>query len=122
MKFYKCPICGNIIYVVEGKITPVRCCGREMEELIPNTTEAAFEKHLPVYQKEEDKIKVTVGEVEHPMTSDHYITFIAQVADNKINMIKLTANDKPTAVFPYIKDSKLYEYCNLHGLWVSKVE
>lgn len=122
MKFYKCPICGNIIYIVEGNDKLVKCCGQPLEELIPNTIDAATEKHVPACKKEGENLVVTVGEVEHPMTSDHYIMFIAQVSGENINIKKLTPNDLPTATFPYIEKSTIYAYCNLHGLWSSEVE
>lgn len=122
MKFYKCPICGNIIYVVEGNEKLVKCCGQSLEELIPNTVDAATEKHVPVCKIEGEKLTVTVGEVEHPMTSEHYIMFIAQVAGGTVNIVKLNPSDKPTATFPYIENATIYAYCNLHGLWSSEVE
>ena len=49
MKFYKCSHCGNIVAFVENKGVPVMCCGQKMDELVPNTTDAAGEKHVPVY-------------------------------------------------------------------------
>lgn len=122
MKFYKCPVCGNICYLMEGNIDNIRCCGTKMEELIANKTEASLEKHVPVYEKVGNNIEVKVGEVEHPMTTEHYIMFIAQVFENKVNIVKLTPQDKPKATFDYIKGAKIYEYCNIHGLWVKDVE
>ncbi|MDD6224548.1 MAG: desulfoferrodoxin, partial [bacterium] len=68
MKFYKCPVCGNIITVIEGDIDRIKCCEAEMEELKANITEAVTEKHIPVYEIKEDEITVKIGEVEHPMT------------------------------------------------------
>ena len=120
MKFYRCPICGNIITVLEGEIIPVRCCGKELEELIPNTKEAAFEKHIPVCKKVGDKLEVTVGEIEHPMQEEHYILFIAQVTDKNVSIVKLQPDQQPKAVFPYKENAKIYAYCNLHGLWVKE--
>lgn len=122
MKFYKCPICGNICYLIDGNINLVKCCGKEMEELIPNTVDASTEKHVPVYSIDKEDIKVTVGEIEHPMLDEHHIMFIAMVFDNNINIVKLNSKDKPEATFKYIKGSKIYEYCNLHGLWVNEVK
>ena len=122
MKFYKCPICGNIIYVVEGNEKLIKCCGSPLEELIPNTVDATIEKHVPTCKVEGDKLIVTVGEVEHPMTNEHYIMFIAQVAGENINIIKLKPNDLPTATFPYIENATIYAYCNLHSLWSTKVK
>lgn len=117
MKFYRCPICGNIITIVEGEEKHVRCCGKELEELIPNTQEAATEKHIPVCEKIGDTMKVTVGEVGHPMQEEHYIMFIAQVSAREVSIVKLQPQDKPEATFAYKKNAKIYAYCNLHGLW-----
>ncbi|MTL82835.1 desulfoferrodoxin, partial [Turicibacter sanguinis] len=47
MKFYICPTCGNVIELIEDHKVPVMCCGKKMEELVPNSTEAAVEKHMP---------------------------------------------------------------------------
>lgn len=118
MKFYRCKKCGNII---TSKDTPI-CCEEEMEELVPNTVDAALEKHVPVYTINNNKIDITVGEIEHPMLDNHYITFIAQISNNEVNMVKLNPGDKPCATFDYIENSKIYEYCNLHGLWVTDIK
>ena len=56
---------------------------------VENTTDAATEKHVPVYEKVEDEIVVKVGEVEHPMEKEHYIMWIAQVTENRVNKVKL---------------------------------
>ena len=47
-KFYICSHCGNIIAFVKDKGVPVICCGEKMKEIIPGTTDAAVEKHVPV--------------------------------------------------------------------------
>ena len=122
MKFYRCPICGNIITVIEENEKRVSCCGKTLEELKSGTTTASVKKHVPVYKREDDKIIVTVGEVEHPMTEDHYIMFVALVNNQNINIVKLNSSDKPEAIFPYLKGSQIYAYCNLHGLWMNEVE
>lgn len=121
MKFYRCPVCGNIIAIIDGNEKNVSCCGNKLEELTAGTTDASLEKHVPIYEKENDNIIVKVGEVEHPMTEEHYIMFIALVSDDKVSIVRLGPTDKPEAVFKYIKGSKIYEYCNLHGLWVKEV-
>ena len=48
MKFYRCDHCGNIITFVHSAGVPVMCCGQKMTELVPGTTDAAVEKHVPV--------------------------------------------------------------------------
>ena len=65
-----------MITFVENKGVPVMCCGQKMTEMVANTTDAAQEKHVPVVEKDGDKVKVTVGSVEHPMAEEHYIEWI----------------------------------------------
>lgn len=48
-RFFICPKCGNIVAFVKNSGAPVSCCGGEMQELLPGTTEAATEKHIPVF-------------------------------------------------------------------------
>lgn len=122
IKYYKCPICGNVIEVLNGDINRIRCCGKEMELLLAGTTDAATEKHIPVYEIDNNEIIVKVGEVIHPMEEDHYITWVSLVSDNEIVRINLNPGDEPIVKLPYIKDSIIYEYCNLHGLWKNDVK
>ena len=62
-KFYKCRQCGQIAAIVEKKPCPVKCCGEAMEEIVPNTVDAAKEKHVPAVTVEGNIIKVGVGYV-----------------------------------------------------------
>ena len=120
MKFYRCPICGKIIAIVNDRNVPTICCGQPMEELVPNTQDGAREKHLPVVEVEGNKVRVTVGEVEHPMLDAHYIEWIA-IKTNLGNQRKvLKPGDKPVAEFALLPGEKVefaLEYCNLHGLY-----
>ena len=50
-RFYECPICGNIVGLIEGDMQHITCCGKEMEEMIANTTDAATEKHIKKNKK-----------------------------------------------------------------------
>ena len=100
----------------------MRCCGKEMELMEANSTDAATEKHVPVYKRVEDEIAVKVGEVEHPMEKDHYIMWIAQVSDNQTTRIRLYPEQSTEVRFKYIPESILYAYCNKHGLWKSEVK
>jgi superoxide reductase len=118
VKFYRCNHCGNIVAVIEdGKVTPM-CCGEKMELLAPNTVDAAQEKHVPVVSENGDLVEVTVGSVEHPMTEEHLIQFIAYADDDKLVVKHLKAGDAPKATF-HKGDAlgSVYAYCNLHGLW-----
>ena len=76
MKFYVCNHCGNIIAYVKSSGVPVVCCGDVMKELVPNTTDAAVEKHVPVIHTDGQKVTVTVGSAKHPMLEEHYIEWI----------------------------------------------
>lgn len=122
VRFYKCNICGNIIGLINGDMKHMACCGKEMEELTPNTVDAAVEKHVPVCAKVGDMLEVKVGEVEHPMQDDHYIMWIAQVSDKQTTRVRLLPGEKPECKFQYIPNSLVYAYCDKHGLWVSEVE
>ena len=66
-KFYICKHCGNIIAKVKDAGVPVVCCGEPMSEIVPGTTDAAVEKHVPVWTVENGIVHVKVGSVEHPM-------------------------------------------------------
>ena len=77
MKFYICKTCGKIIAIVKETAVPTMCCGQKMEEIVPGTTDAAVEKHVPVFEIKDQKVFVTVGEVTHPMIPEHYIEWIA---------------------------------------------
>ena len=76
LKFYKCAHCGQIVLKVKETAVPVVCCGQPMQQLLPNTTDAANEKHVPVVSVNGNVVKVVVGEVEHPMLDVHYIEWI----------------------------------------------
>lgn len=120
MKFYKCPICGKIVAMVEERPAPTMCCGRPMEEIIPNTQDGAHEKHIPVCEVKDSILYVKVGEVEHPMLENHYIQWIA-VQTNFGNQRKvLKPGEKPVAEFALLPGEEVIavlEYCNLHGLY-----
>ena len=122
VKFYVCPICGNVIGLIDGDIKHMRCCGQEMKEMKANEQEGATEKHIPVYEKVEDEIAVRVGSVEHPMEKDHYIMWIAQVTENQTTRIRLYPEQSTLVRFKYIPGATLYAYCNKHGLWKAEVE
>lgn len=119
MKFYICEHCKNIVTYVENKGVPVMCCGQKMTELVANTTDAAQEKHVPVVEQDGDKVIVTVGSAEHPMTEEHHIAWIALETKKGSQIKYLDPAGAPKAEFSLADDElvAVYEYCNLHGLW-----
>ena len=50
MKVYKCNQCGNVVSMISASGVPVMCCGKKMEEMVPNTVDASTEKHEPVVE------------------------------------------------------------------------
>lgn len=124
MEFYICKHCGNIIAYLNKSGVKVHCCGEEMQKIEPNTVEAAHEKHIPVIERNANKVTVKISTVEHPMIPAHYIQWIALETKQGNQRKILSPNDKPQAEFYIAEDDEVigaYEYCNLHGLWSSKV-
>ncbi len=117
MKICKCKNCGNVIEMLDDNGGMILCCGEEMERLIPEASDGAREKHVPVITKDDDEIIVSVGSVKHPMDDDHYINWIALETDNNVIRTTLVPGGEPEARFPYIKGSIVYAYCDKHGLW-----
>ncbi len=120
VKFYKCKHCGQIVAIVKKTGVPVVCCGEAMEELVPGTSDGAYEKHVPVYTVEDGKVAVQVGSVAHPMLEAHYIEWIAVQTENGIQRKVLKPGEEPKACFALCEGESVvavYEYCNLHGLW-----
>ena len=121
-KFFKCPVCGQIIAKVKETPVPVMCCGMPMQELVAGTTDAAVEKHVPEYVVENGVVKVSVGAVEHPMSPDHYIEWISLQTKKGNQRKALEPSDKPYVEFLIDGEDEVenvYAYCNLHGLWKS---
>ncbi len=122
MKFYKCKHCGNIIFKIEDKNVPVLCCGEPLQEIIPASIDAALEKHLPKVNIEGETVTVDVGEVEHPMTEEHSIKWICLELENGFMIQYLKVEDTPRVTFQINQKIKsVYSYCNLHGLWQTKI-
>lgn len=123
MKFLKCKICGKIVAVVNERQVPTICCGQPMEEMVPNTSDGAVEKHVPVFEVEGNIVHVKVGSVDHPMLDNHYIEWIA-IQTNLGNQRKvLKPGEKPEAEFALLPGEKVLavlEHCNLHGLFATK--
>lgn len=93
-------------------------------ELKANSVDAALEKHVPDVKIEGSKVDVTIGSVIHPMTEAHHIAFVILVTDKAIMRHDFNYTDEPKFVFTLgenEKPLKVYEYCNLHGLWVKEL-
>lgn len=117
MVIYRCEECGNIVALIKDGGGRLVCCGKPMVKLIANTTDASKEKHVPAVSKENGKVKVTIGSAPHPMLPEHYIEWIALVADGKMQFEFLKPGMEPEAEFGEAAAGTIYEHCNIHGLW-----
>jgi len=112
MKFYKLE---NQIVISDKSLTVG-------EELSANTSDGAFEKHVPVIEVNGDVVTVRVGSVEHPSLPAHYIGWILLETEQGFQIHYLKPGMKPEATFKLTeKVLAAYEYCNLHGLWKGTV-
>ncbi|EGB14963.1 desulfoferrodoxin [Pseudodesulfovibrio mercurii] len=119
---YKCNICGNIVMAIHEGGGSLVCCGEEMVQMTENTVDAAKEKHVPVIEKDGDKVTVKVGSVAHPMEEKHYIEWIELQVGDVVLTKMLKPGEKPEAEFCICGLSgplKAREYCNIHGLWTA---
>ena len=119
-KFYICKHCGNIIAKVKDAGVPVVCCGEPMSEIVPGTTDAAVEKHVPVWTVENGIVHVKVGSVDHPMLPEHYIEWVSLHTKQGNQRKELRPGEKPEVCFALCEGDEVkavYAYCNLHSLW-----
>jgi superoxide reductase len=119
MEIFKCSICGNIVDLINNQHGTLVCCGKPMDLMIPNTVDAALEKHIPIINCNDNNIEIRIGEVIHPFVEEHYIDFVIIEYGNSIKRIKLDKNQEPIVNinFNYKGDINVYAYCNIHGLW-----
>lgn len=108
-KFYVCPVCGNVIRSTGEAV--ISCCGITLPPVDP---EPEDEEHRIRVETVEDEYYVTV---DHPMTKDHYISFLATVTDIGIQFVKLYPEGNAEARFKINRVRKLYAFCNRHGLF-----
>ena len=118
LQVYSCNVCGNVVEVLRGASSALVCCGKPMDLLVENTHDAAREKHVPVIEKTQTGVQVTVGTAAHPMEERHFIEWIELIADGRAYRLFLAPGDPPQAFFPLDGGQiTARAMCNLHGLW-----
>jgi superoxide reductase len=119
-QYYRCENCNELYEkVFEGQACQDGGC--HLDAAKPQTADWKNEKHVPVVEKTDKGIKVTVGSTLHPMTDEHWITMIEVIAGNKQYRQYLKPGDPPVAEFPIHDENVLArEFCNVHGLWANK--
>lgn len=118
----KCLKCGAMVEAIKDCICDncgIKCCGEQMKTLVANSENASFEKHVPVVHVKFDIVDV---DVPHVMEDDHYIEWVALVTDNEIRKHFFKPNEQAKVTFDYVEGSKVYAYCNKHGLWMADVK
>lgn len=122
-KFYVCEHCGNLVGMINSSGVPMICCGQKMTKIEAGTVEASREKHIPVAEVADGKVKVTVGSVEHPMAEEHSILWVYLETDKGGQRKCLKPGEAPTVEFALAGETPIavYAYCNLHGLWKTEL-
>ena len=121
LEVYKCSICGIIVEVVHSGAGAMICCGKNMDRVTENTTDAATEKHVPVIELDDGTVTVKVGDVAHPMEAAHYIEWIELLVEDKVYRQYLQAGEPAQVTFNVSAATVTARaYCNLHGLWTAQ--
>lgn len=110
-KFYVCPVCGNIIHTTGEAV--ISCCGITLPA-VESEVNSSDSEHIISVQTIEDEYFVTI---DHPMTKEHYISFIAAISDQGLQLIKLYSEGPAQACLKIAGVRKIFAYCNLHGLF-----
>ena len=112
-KFYVCPVCGNIIHSMGEAV--IQCHG---VQLLPCQAEEADEMHQISIERDADEFYV---HIDHEMTKKHYITFIAALSGDRLQLTKLYPEGSAEARFKVSSVRKILYYCNRDGLFQMKV-
>ncbi|MBR3950016.1 MAG: helix-turn-helix domain-containing protein [Oscillospiraceae bacterium] len=112
-KFHVCPLCGNVIHSTGSAL--VSCCGITLPALEADTPDAS---HTVALEPVEDEHFLTLP---HSMTKTHFISFLAFVTADRIQMVKLYPEGNPETRFQLRGTGYLYSYCNRHGLFRQKL-
>ena len=108
-EFYVCPVCGNVI-TGTGRAA-ISCHG---VQFIPVEAEEAGGAHAAAVEMVEDEYLVRI---EHPMTKRHYISFIAALSPDRVQLVKLYPEWSAGARIKIQGMKKLLFYCNRDGMF-----
>lgn len=110
---YVCPICGNIFHSTGSAM--VSCCGVTLPAL---EAEQADEEHEIKCEKIEDEFFISM---QHPMTKEHYISFVVYCTGERFESVKLYPESSIEVRFFSRGHGTLYWYCNHHGLFKKRI-
>lgn len=112
-RFYVCETCGNLLTSMGD--AEIVCCGRKLSALNAKEANAAHAIHV---EKVEDEYYITFS---HPMTKEHYISFVSYVRFDRVLTVRLYPEQDAALRFPQMRGGKLYFYCSTHGLYMLKM-
>ena len=112
-KFYVCPVCGHVVHSTGNSV--ISCCGITLPALEADEADA---EHMITVEQVEDERFVTVN---HSMTKQHHISFLAYVTSDRLQMVKLYPEGNAQTRFQPRGCGMLYWYCNHHGLFRKKL-
>ena len=112
-KFYVCPVCHNIMRTVGEAVR--RCHGITLPSL---EADEADENHQITIEKVEDEHFITVN---HDMTKEHYISFVAYLTSDRVQFVKFYPEGNAETRLNFRGRGFLYIYCNKHGLMKQKI-
>ena len=115
-KFYVCPICGNAVCSTGAAL--VSCCGITLPALEAEEAEEADTDHTITIENVEDEHFISIS---HPMTKQHFISFMAYVTSDRNQMVKFYPEGNAETRLQLRGRGYLYYYCNQHGLFRKKV-
>lgn len=113
MKIIKCNGTGNIMAILTEKESV------DDRLIKANSVDASFEKHVPQFEIDGDKVTVVVN---HVMEEDHYIEWIMVDYGDKQIIKEFKPGDEPKLEVECIKGMKAYSYCNKHSLWENELK
>ena len=112
-KFYVCPVCHNIIRTVGDAV--ISCHGITLPSL---EADEADENHQITIEKVEDEHFITVN---HDMTKEHYISFVAYLTSDRVQFVKFYPEGNAETRFQLRGSGFIYIYCNKHGLMKQRI-
>ena len=119
-QIYKCNVCGNIVEMTHNGVGELVCCGQSMEPKQEKTEDHTQTVHRPVIEKNDTGVIVRVGEIAHPMESEHYIEWIEVITEHRVYRKHLEPGQEPSVEFCLEAEHiEARAYCNVHGLWKS---
>lgn len=123
LEIRKCNVCGTVIEVLEDCGNDIGCCGRAMETMPAKSYAAGRQRHIPVVEQLADGIHVTVGQLPHLMSPDHFIQWIELTANGQNYRQFLHPGMLPQAFFELntydLREVQVRLMCNKDGLWSS---